>query len=117
MSEFNSSMAVADAAIEGHFGEPYRVERTATGQRADGVMLIVDHGVPVDLTDGPTLESTVEYRRTVVGDLSEGDVITRLIAQDDGYVLTADRYVLKHRIAFDNDLVTRVIRREANPLS
>ena len=112
MSEFETLMASTHDAIEAHFGDPYRVERASTGERAEPVQLIVDHGVLVDTGEAPTRNSTVEYRRSVVGALDEGDLITRLTQVDDGYALTNVTYVLGHEVDTDGDLITRVIYRQ-----
>lgn len=110
MSEFEASVAEMHAAIEAHFGDPFRVERSATGQRAEPVQLVIEHGVAVDISgEGPTLNSTVDYRLSVVGVLEEGDRITLLKPIGEGYALTSTVYTLGHLLDSDGDLVTRVI--------
>ncbi len=103
-------MAGMHTAIEAHFGDPYRVERVATGQRAEPVQLVVEHGVPVDVSgEGPTRHSTVEYRLSVVAALEDDDRITLLRPTEGGYALTPNVYVLGRVVDTDGDLLTRVI--------
>lgn len=108
MSTFDEEMAETHSAVEEEFGDLVKIIRPDTGARLEGVHLVFNRGVEVDLGDDLSRGTTIEYRKSVVGDLQEDDMVIVLKTVDGVVRETREKYALNRVLADDGDLVLRI---------